>query len=152
MKKNIFFFFPHQDDEIGVTNIISDYCELNYNVFCIYLTSSPTISKERNDESKKFLIHLGVKKSNIIFLGTKLRILDGNLINKLNESYTAIKKDILTKKNSFDEVYTPSFEGGNPDHDASFVILFKLLTLFYLNFFFHCFNININLTTTPSTS
>ena len=127
MKKNIYFFFPHQDDEIGVINIISEYCKLNYNVFCIYLTSSPTISNQRNYESKKFLTHLGVKKNNINFLGTKLGILDGNLVNKLNESYAAIKKNILTKKNSFDEVYTPSYEGGNPDHDASFIILYKLI-------------------------
>ena len=79
MKKKIFYFFAHQDDEFGIFIQIKKEIIKN-EIFIFYLTSGTDkkINKNklyiRDKESLKTLISLGVKKKNIFFIGRKLGI------------------------------------------------------------------------------
>ena len=80
---NIIFIFSHYDDEFGLFNVIEKYTKTNLNVYVFYLTNGLLKKNiknkkklyQREKESVKTLLKLGVKKNNIIFLGKKLNIL-----------------------------------------------------------------------------
>ena len=79
MKKKIFYFFAHQDDELGIFIQIKKEVKKN-ELFIFYLTSGTDkkINKNklyfRDKESINTLTSLGVKKKNIFFIGRKLGI------------------------------------------------------------------------------
>ena len=133
MNNNIFFIFSHQDDEFGLFNIIENSIKKGQNVYVLYLTNGLTkdetnIKKlnQRENESIKILIKLGVNRNKIIFLGKRLNITVYNLHKNLNLVY----KNISSFLNKFKDrcvIYTHAWEGGNEDHDASFVIVKKIL-------------------------
>tara|TARA_B100000989_G_scaffold268934_1_gene223960 strand:+ start:1321 stop:2094 length:774 start_codon:yes stop_codon:yes gene_type:complete len=131
---NIIFIFSHYDDEFGLFNVIEKSTKKNKNVFVLYLTSGLTIQETKNKkklqrreyESLKILLKLGVKKKNIIFLGKKLNIKVYGLYKKLNITYKFINKFLKKLKGNY-ILYTHAWEGGNEDHDASFVIVKKIL-------------------------
>ena len=133
MNNNIFFIFSHQDDEFGLFNIIENSIKKGQNVYVLYLTNGLTkdetnIKKlnQRENESIKILIKLGVNRNKIIFLGKRLNIPVYNLHKNLNLVY----KNISSFLNKFKDrcvIYTHAWEGGNEDHDASFVIVKKIL-------------------------
>mgnify|MGYP001355149012 CR=1 FL=1 len=131
---NIIFIFSHYDDEFGLFNVIENFTKKNKNVFVLYLTSGLTIQETKNkkklhkreNESLKILLKLGVKKENIIFLGKKLNIHVYDLYKKLNITYKTINEFLKKLKGNY-IFYTHAWEGGNEDHDASFVIVKKIL-------------------------
>ena len=105
MKKKIFYFFAHQDDELGIFIQIKKEIKKN-ELFIFYLTSGTDekINKNklytRDKESLKTLISLGVKKKNIFFIGRKLGIKH----NKLHDTCNLIARRIKRKfkvKNCF---------------------------------------------------
>jgi hypothetical protein len=122
MKKKIFYFFAHQDDEIGVFIQINKEIKKN-ELYIFYLTSGTDkkINNKklylRDKESIKTLTSLGVKKENIFFIGRKLGI-------KHNELYLNAKKvtyfleNFITNIHKPSSIYTHSWEGGHEDHDT----------------------------------
>ena len=90
-----FFILPHQDDEIGALGLIDKIKNKN-KIYFIYLTRSTQIEKKRNSESKNFLYRLNIKKKNIIFLGSLLKINDQQLYKNLDLVFKYLNK--VTKK------------------------------------------------------
>ena len=119
--KKIVFLLPHQDDEIGVFEIIRRVKEKK-NITIIYLTKD--ILNKRNNESKKVLKKFQISERQIIFLGDTLNVEDQKIIDNLNKIYSNLLK-ILKKFKDF-EVFTPTWEGGHHDHDATFIVGIKL--------------------------
>jgi hypothetical protein len=134
MNNNIFFIFCHQDDEFGLFNVIEKATKKQKNVFIIFLTSGLKTKNQNNKnkllqrdkESLKILLKLGVKKNNIFFLGKKFNIPVYYLYKNLNIVYQEINK-FLKKQSGKHIIYTHSWEGGNEDHDACFVIVKKIM-------------------------
>lgn len=134
MNNNIFFIFSHQDDEFGLFNLIEKATKKQKNVFVIYLTSGLKTKNQNNKnkllqrdkESLKVLLSLGVSRKNIFFLGKKLNIPVYNLHKNLNNVYREINR-FLKRYHGKHVIYTHSWEGGNEDHDASFIIVKKIL-------------------------
>lgn len=134
MNNNIFFILCHQDDEFGLFNIIEKATKKQQNVFIIYLTSGLKTKNQNNKnkllqrdkESLKVLLKLGVSRNNIFFLGKKFNIPVYNLYKNLNIVYQEINK-FLKKHQGKHIIYTHSWEGGNEDHDACFVIVKKII-------------------------
>jgi LmbE family N-acetylglucosaminyl deacetylase len=134
MNNNIFFIFCHQDDEFGLFNVIENATKKQKNVFVIYLTSG-LINKnqniknkllQRDKESLNVLLRLGVKRNNIFFLGKKLNIPIYYLYKYLIVVYRELNK-FLKKYPGKKTIYTHSWEGGNEDHDACFLIIKKII-------------------------
>tara|TARA_B100001057_G_C22863269_1_gene955482 strand:+ start:3420 stop:4190 length:771 start_codon:yes stop_codon:yes gene_type:complete len=131
---NIIFIFSHQDDEFGLFNVIEKFAKKRKNVFIIYLTSglkTKNISNKnknlrRDNESIKTLLRLGINKNNIFFLGKKLNIPVYSLHRNLKNVHDEICK-FLNKYKGQHVIFTHSWEGGNEDHDSSFVIVKKIL-------------------------
>ena len=70
---------------------------------------------------------LGIKPENIEFIGRKLNINSYKLINNLDEVYEILFDKINKLQMNEMTIYTHAWEGGNLDHDSSFVISLKLL-------------------------
>ncbi len=124
----VFYLLPHQDDETFVIpKITSDVRSGNICIF-FYLTTHalPLVAKRRNDESRNFLKRLGIKDSQIYFIGQELNILDGCLHNHIGDVAERIKYHIGFQTGmlggSIIEYVTPAFEGGHQDHDVAFVL------------------------------
>ena len=72
---NIIFIFSHYDDEFGLFNVIEKYTKINQKVYVFYLTnglSQKNINNkkklhQRENESIKTLLKLGVKKTTLFF-------------------------------------------------------------------------------------
>ena len=134
MNNNIFFILCHQDDEFGLFNVIEKATKKQKNVFVIYLTSGLKTKNQnsknkllrRDKESLNVLLKLGVSKNNIFFLGKKLNIPVYFLYKNLNIVHHEINK-FLKKQQGKHVIYTHSWEGGNEDHDACFVIVQKIM-------------------------
>lgn len=118
--KNALFLFAHQDDECGVFQSICSELASGATVHCCYFTSgTPTglNADRRNLESQKVLLSLGVKISNIHFVGGDHSIRDGNLIDHIQFIFEWISL-FLKEHDGPINVYMPAWEGGHPDHDA----------------------------------
>ena len=131
MIRNSIFILSHQDDEFGLFNIIEKQVEEKKNVLIFFLTSgySMLINKfnlsNRDKESLKVLLNLGIKKKNIFFLGRKLNIKIYNLHKYLDIIYDQIKIILKQNKNK-SLIFTHAWEGGNEDHDSCYVIVKKI--------------------------
>ena len=113
------YFFAHQDDECGILNEIIENVQNEELVYCVYLTTGVECERSsnvRNNESKKVLQSIGVKKENILFVGDILSINDNDLILNLNKAKTWILDWISNKE--VNSVFVPCWEGGHPDHDS----------------------------------
>lgn len=134
MTINRIFIFSHQDDEFGLFNVIEEATKKQNNVIVVYLTSglktknqnSKNKELQRDKESLKVLLKLGVRRNNIFFLGKKLNIPIYKLYKNLNSVYQELNRFLIKFKGKH-IIYTHSWEGGNEDHDASFVIVKKIL-------------------------
>lgn len=122
MKKKIFYFFAHQDDEFGIFIQIKKEIKKN-ELFIFYLTSGTDeeINKNklyiRDKESIKTLTSLGIKKKNIFFIGRKLGIKHNKLY--LNaKKVTHFLENFISNTHKPSSIYTHSWEGGHEDHDT----------------------------------
>lgn len=122
MKKKIFYFFAHQDDEFGIFIQIKKEIIKN-EIFIFYLTSGTDkkINKNklyiRDKESLKTLISLGVKKKNIFFIGRKLGI-KHNKLHLNAKKVTSSLENFISNLHKPYAIYTHSWEGGHEDHDT----------------------------------
>lgn len=123
MKKNIYFLFAHQDDEIGVfQNIINE--NKKNRIFIIYLTKGGTTKKQmllRNKESLNGLKELGVDSKNIFFINDIIDVNEIKLVFKIQKIIEILKKNFFKLYNP-DVIYSHAWEGGHPDHDSAFLI------------------------------
>jgi hypothetical protein len=124
MIKVALFLFAHQDDEFGVFYEIYRLRHSGYRVVVVYLTSGALDGSPRADrenESIKVLLKLGVHRDDIHFLGTQLSIPDGRLSKYADRSYQSIINltDVIGRP---DCLHFHSWEGGHQDHDAVYLI------------------------------
>lgn len=130
MKKKIFYFFAHQDDELGIFIQIKKEVKKN-ELFIFYLTSGTDkkINKNklyfRDKESINTLTSLGVKKKNIFFIGRKLGI-KHNKLHLSAKKVTVFLENFISNINKPDAIYTHSWEGGHEDHDTCNLITRRL--------------------------
>lgn len=130
---NQIFLFSHQDDEIAIFKTIKDSINSNKKTFIFYLTNgnaskfeNPNLILKRENESKTVLKKLGVSSDNIFFLGKRLDINSYNLVNHLEKVYGELT-NIISSFDGESTIYTHAWEGGNIDHDSSYVIALKLM-------------------------
>lgn len=123
-KNYVVYLLPHNDDEVfAIPKIMVDFEKGLIPIF-IYLTHSSDRVRtfKRQQESKKFLIYMKVfKKSNVLYLGEQLSIIDGEVHLHLealhHKLFSFIKSNGAVK-----EVVTTAYEGGHQDHDAAAII------------------------------
>lgn len=132
MKINI-FLLAHQDDEIAILKSIKTIIEKNERIYIFFLTNGNNskyndnlLIKKREKESKKVLSELGVNLENVIFLGNLLKIKSYKLINKLDKTYQKLSK-FINNINGKITIYSHAWEGGNIDHDSTFILTLKLI-------------------------
>lgn len=130
------FVLSHQDDEIPVFKYIKDLIKSGKKVYIFYLTNGNILKKintkhiiKREIESLSVLKKLGVQTNNVIFLGRKYKINSYMLHHKLKKIYFELST-FIRKLNGNITIYTHSWEGGNIDHDTSFIIVIKLINKF----------------------
>jgi LmbE family N-acetylglucosaminyl deacetylase len=118
------FLFAHQDDEFGVFSAIEDELKSGRRVVCVYTTdggygdANPLL---RNDESLSVLGRLGVPSADVYFLGEQVGIRDTQLYLSLMAGWQALNK-LVAELGDIQALYTPAWEGGHPDHDATYAI------------------------------
>ncbi len=144
MKKKIFYFFAHQDDELGIFIQIKKEIKKN-ELFIFYLTSGTDkkINKNklytRDKESLKTLISLGVKKKNIFFIGRKLGI-NHNKLYLNAKKVTVFLENIISNLHKPYSIYTHSWEGGHEDHDTCNLIARRIKRKFKIK---KCFQFSL---------
>ena len=144
MKKKIFYFLAHQDDEFGVFAQIKKEVKKN-ELFFFYLTSGTDkkINKYklylRDKESIKTLTALGIKRENIFFVGRKLDVKHNKLY--LNaKKVTFFLESLISNIFKPDSIYTHSWEGGHEDHDTCNLITRRIKKKFKIK---NCFQFSL---------
>jgi LmbE family N-acetylglucosaminyl deacetylase len=115
------FLFPHQDDEIGVFHVIDECVKSKWRLMVVYVTDGAwqhTTAAVRNAESSAVLKRLGVSQDSIWFLGQERNVADRGLTSRLEEVFSALQAR-LSSGPEVTAIYTPAWEGGHPDHDAT---------------------------------
>lgn len=123
MSTTTLVLLPHQDDEIFIYPVLSRLVANKRNVKIIYLTNGNfhgVPASVRNIESLLALSNIGVTSEDVIFLGNKINVEDGKLINRLEDVWSSIIKEI--NHLNIDQIFSPAFEGGHQDHDACNVL------------------------------
>ena len=123
-RKTAVFMLAHYDDEFGVFDLLRHHSKLGDRVIVVYLTSSAKqgrVAKYREKLSRAILMRLSkVDPRDILCLGRDLLIPDLRLTDHLEIVLTALN-DQIRERDEIDCMYTLAFEGGHPDHDATFV-------------------------------
>jgi LmbE family N-acetylglucosaminyl deacetylase len=120
---NILFLLAHQDDETVFASRIHFEVERGSVVHCVFFidgSQAGTRLKSRDQESLAALISLGVSEGQIHFVGSQIKIKDGNLVRELDRAYACLVQ--LTSTVSFEKIFCLAWEGGHPDHDASHLL------------------------------
>ncbi len=150
------YILSHQDDEIAILKSIKNTIQLKRNILIYFLTNGDINDSEnvdlinkRESESKKVLNDLGINSENILFIGRNLKTKSYTLVNKLNQTYEVLF-DKINKLQGEITIYTHAWEGGNIDHDTTFVICLKLfreitkIKLLYQFPFYNSYKMPIN--------
>jgi hypothetical protein len=117
------FLFPHQDDEVPVFHEIDKLVQSNQPITIVYLTTgqaSPDNCERRNRESMRVLEQLGIKASQVHFIGAQIGVADGSLHHHLARLQSTVSD--LMKGSQVSALYMPAWEGGHQDHDAAHVL------------------------------
>jgi len=126
------FLFAHQDDEYGVYPLLEQLTDRGEAICVIYLTSGTLDgrrSDRRNRESTGVLGELGVAGSNLHFLGGEHNFPDGRLcehLDAVSEAALALLRDLPAPA----RIFSPAWEGGHQDHDATCIIACHLAVTF----------------------
>jgi LmbE family N-acetylglucosaminyl deacetylase len=122
------FLFAHQDDEYGVYPVIEQLVAQDEPITVFYLTSGTldgSPSDRRNRESTRVLARLGIGVHRIHFLGTKLGLPDGKLFLHVETAAGAVP-GYFDNGDTPTRIFTPAWEGGHQDHDATYIIACQL--------------------------
>jgi LmbE family N-acetylglucosaminyl deacetylase len=126
------FLFAHQDDEYGVYPVLEELVAAGEPIRVVYLTSGTLDGRpcaRRNRESTRVLARLGIRGQDILFLGTQLGLPDGKLCQHVERAALALL-DHCGAANRPTRIYTPAWEGGHQDHDATCIIACYLARAF----------------------
>ena len=126
------FLFAHQDDEYGVYPVLEQLVARGEAIRVIYLTSGTldgSRCERRNRESTEVLARIGVGGSDIYFLGSESGLPDGKLAQHAEPAARAVL-EYLTDKGAPTRIFTPAWEGGHQDHDATYIIACYLAQAF----------------------
>lgn len=126
MKEVNLILLPHQDDETFIFAFINQISKTDALNQFVFLTQSPNtdIGIRRNSESQNYLNFLGIDYKNIFFLGDDLKVVDSELIFKLDSVLQKLLTLLEGEKRV--HIYAPAYEGGHIDHDATFLIAYRL--------------------------
>jgi LmbE family N-acetylglucosaminyl deacetylase len=119
------FLFAHQDDEYAAAPWILEELRDGARVACLYLTDggSRVEPRIRDAESRNALRSLGVADAAIAFLGDgRGRIGDLRLSSRSADALDMVERWIDDTGFAPTRMYSHSYEGGHPDHDAAHVI------------------------------
>ena len=127
------FILSHQDDEIGIFEILRLASEKKEKVYIFYMTNG-SIKTEipknkifyRDKESMSVLKNFGLNNKNVIFFGRLNNIPTCYLYKKLDLAYKKLN-NFINKIPGEIKIYTHSWEGGNEDHDACNILVKKIL-------------------------
>lgn len=126
------FLFAHQDDEYGVYPVLERLVSQREAITIVYLTSGTLDgrrSERRNEESVSVLARIGIDSRDIHFLGADLALPDGKLYRHMEEGAAAVL-DLFDASTPPHRVFTPAWEGGHQDHDATHIIACYLAQAF----------------------
>jgi hypothetical protein len=126
------FILSHQDDEIGIFEILRIASEKKEKVYIFYMTNG-SIKTEipknkifyRDKESMSVLKNFGLNNKNVIFFGRLYNIPTCYLYKKLDLAYKKLNY-FINKIPGEIKIYTHSWEGGNEDHDACNILIKKI--------------------------
>lgn len=125
--KTALFLFAHNDDEFFVLPWLDKEVSDGNRVICLYTTDGAAYGEDptrRLNESRKALCPRGVKTEDIIDLGAKLCVRDGNSFKSILPLYNGIRDAAATW--SINRIYTPAWEGGHADHDTTHLLAIAL--------------------------
>ena len=114
------FLFAHQDDEFGVYSEIESVVESGGRPICIFVTDGAGAGADplvRNAESRSVLAGMGVRESDLHFLGSSEGFPDGRLVAHLDRAAAAIDR-ALAGAGPVARLIMHAWEGGHQDHDA----------------------------------
>lgn len=126
------FLFAHQDDEYGVYPILEQIVARGDVVKVIYLTSGTldgSLSERRNRESTGVLSRIGIADTDIHFLGADLHFPDGKLFQHVEPAAQAVSA-LFQDAGTPTRIFSPAWEGGHQDHDATYIIACYLAQMF----------------------
>jgi LmbE family N-acetylglucosaminyl deacetylase len=126
------FLFAHQDDEYGVYPVLEQLVARGEAIEVIYLTSGTLDgrrSERRNRESSGVLARIGIGERNIHFLGSELGLPDGKLHRHVERAAMAVL-EYFANRGWPARIFTPAWEGGHQDHDATYIIACYLARAF----------------------
>ena len=118
------FIFAHQDDECWCFHEILRLQNSGKKIEIVYLTSGTldgSPSAVRNAESVAVLGEIGVPKENIFFLGTREKIRDSRLCERLEIAFRSLV-NLTNEIGTPGNLYFPAWEGGHQDHDATHLV------------------------------
>lgn len=122
---DVLCLFAHQDDEYGIAPRIVSAVEEGRRVSCIFLTDGSAKGSDpavRDRESTGVLTALGINAEDILFLGSRSRVPDGNLVRHLEPSLAAVTQWVRARRLQVGTIYAPAWEGGHADHDACHLV------------------------------
>jgi len=124
---NHLYLFPHQDDEVFAFARIEEDLRKGHTIYICFLTDGTALgvpASRRNAESLEALREWGIDSGQIRFLGSEINIRDGSLYDSLDKVFSALA--IQYSVINFDQINAPAWEGGHPDHDATFFLALAL--------------------------
>lgn len=124
-QRRALFIFAHQDDEYAAAPWILEELRDGSAIACVYLTDggSRVDPAVRDAESRSVLQSLGVAERAVAFLDDdRERIRDGELAARSEDGLAMVERWIARSSFAPTRLYSPSYEGGHPDHDAAHLI------------------------------
>lgn len=118
------FLFPHQDDEAPVFLEIERLVREGAPLVIVYLTSgarSGEPEQRRTAESLAVLGRLKVPREAIHFVGSDMKVPDGDLMSHL-EPLRGWINDLIRDGGGLASIHMPAWEGGHQDHDAAHLL------------------------------
>jgi|GEM_PF-1205784 len=121
----ILYLFAHQDDELLAMNKLILDVKAGTDVHVVWITDGGKSANpaRRQQESRKVMKLVGVPEQNLHFLGFP----DQESHHYLREAYKQVVA--LQQDNTFAQVVSPAYEGGNIDHDVAAFLAAQLAGL-----------------------
>lgn len=126
-RKPSLFLFPHQDDEFGVFALLESNVRAGTRSVCVFLTDGAgngVLPSRRDSESARVLRDIGVLPEDVLFLPDAERAGDGHLVERMDSVLASLIR--IAETHDIGAIYSPSWEGGHPDHDAAALIAMGL--------------------------
>lgn len=118
------FLFPHQDDEVPVFLEIERLVKAGEPLAIVYLTSGSRSGEPeltRTAESLDVLGRLHVPRDTIHFLGSEMKVPDGDLMSHLDALHGRVA-ELIARHGGVASIHMPAWEGGHQDHDAAHLL------------------------------